>query len=800
MKTIFKCTVCIFILFGTFFRVFAFDLPTPMSMIQSNFEAPLDLYCSFQSSQNCNLVKKASLIEFRLKLCEENNNSKQCLQFIDKNPKFKSLIPDCSVEGFCKERFTKDWDSTSGCLQGYVNEHIEQVTSFISAIENKNVELESTKSECKDVKCKRDLVSEIPKYKAVSDKDLAKISSEILLYEKRAFENQQGIKLSVKKVKEKMKQAFLNPKELALKMTQKSEDWLKEKNVQTQCLNAKTKSELICRTAAYLIDPLAAVGVLSKGSTVAKYFDEIVTTDLRKDKVNTGPANFGSWITDVNIPNMPENMHISKYRNGLGQEFFIYEKTIKNKIGQAVTVRREVAFDPLTGAIDAKSGGGASFLDDYLQPSKNGAVKGVAFFDIENLGYVNKNFSGKQKAGDGYLKVTSDIIKQAFGKNAQLVRLGGDEYGVIFEGLTSKQVKDKLEKIQTELRKKENRQVFIDEKIRRAEDFKDQAILKSESTIVSQNKLKEFAPYSQPGVSMGSTFVARNETARSAFERAEVFQAKQAKIASKENKNIDTTKYGRDGKPSDPNKNPDFYARVEIKEPIPAPEVVQIEDKKKKTPTRAERVYRLGSLDVDRQVNELGDEVYSYERYSTGHSGMRNRSTREIFINENTGFFDVTHESGQAVYEAALKSGGRSAINNRYVFEVDAKSLGEVNYFANGTGSGDKLLQETGRILSEQFGQKGIPFKKEGSRFHIIVDGLSPAEVKSIESNILKSLKESKVIKQMYEQEILNLKNEGVKIPPQLIEGPKFRVGQKRVQENDSYQSISNELRSRAEP
>ena len=59
---------------------------------------------------------------------------------------------------------------------------------------------------------------------------------------------------------------------------------------------------------------------------------------------------------------------------------------------------------------------------------------GVFFVDVNGLKTVNDT-NGHQ-AGDNLLKNVADTLKEHFGKQAEIYRVGGDEFMVICEGVT----------------------------------------------------------------------------------------------------------------------------------------------------------------------------------------------------------------------------------------------------------------------------------------------------------------------------------------------------------------------------
>lgn len=750
----------------------------PAKIFTQTLDLPLDIVCNFEKLQNCNLAKQATLIDFKLQLCQHNNLSHECQNFIKKYPDFQDKIPKCDMKEFCQQRLASSKDFLQGCFYGFWDENIQTA-------------------------------------KAIKDAVVKAYETENLTSKAYQFIKQKVEALSIDQLKK-------NPMEISIHLFSLAEELLNKKGLQMQCLNEKTKAELICRAATVIVDPVLIMKSVKAGDALSKVVAEMMSDKLTKEtrsKVLKGHfAQLGKIAEELKSPIKASGTRLLKYKNALGDEFVIYEKTVKDLSGKEVKVAREVSLDPLTNAIDLRSPGGKSYLDDFFaDQTKDESVKrGLAFLDIENLNFVNKNFVNKNfvkenDAGDEYLKSVAAVIQKEFAGKGQLVKFGGDEYGVIFEGMSEAQVKEALTNIQKKILLPENRKLFTEEKLLRSARAREELnkmnadnpqLSKAQKLEIQKsvqgNELKEFAKYSQPGVSMGSSFATPGEASRAILDRAEA-QAQRMKLQNKSFKNIDSTKYGEGGKPVDPKKRTDFYSRAVVESPASGGVAQSSSVTKLVEPTEPQVVYRLGEMNVEESINALGDKVYYYHEFFSTEAGARAYASREVFVNATSGFFDATHASGKVVMEAALKRGGEQALKSRHVLEVDAKSLGVVNYFQDKTEAGNLLLRETARVIEEVVQTNGIPFKKEGSRFQVVLDNLSEAQTQKIEQELKQKLSDSPAIKALFEKEKKHLETQGQAISEKVKKGAEFSVARTQVRPEDTVESVSAILRKKTE-
>ena len=106
---------------------------------------------------------------------------------------------------------------------------------------------------------------------------------------------------------------------------------------------------------------------------------------------------------------------------------------------------KRVYTDPLTGAYNRR------YLDDISQGRVTG--RAVAMIDADDFKLVNDSFG--HAAGDQVLKGLVEAIKACIRSVDAVVRFGGDEFAVIFDGMSPEKMPEKLEQIRERVRELE---------------------------------------------------------------------------------------------------------------------------------------------------------------------------------------------------------------------------------------------------------------------------------------------------------------------------------------------------------
>lgn len=93
--------------------------------------------------------------------------------------------------------------------------------------------------------------------------------------------------------------------------------------------------------------------------------------------------------------------------------------------------------DGMTGVLNKKSGLGFLEREFKLSQSNNKNLV-VCFIDVDGLKTINDNFGHGE--GDKLLTCIAKILKEGIRKTDFVIRMGGDEFLIVFPGTTMKEV------------------------------------------------------------------------------------------------------------------------------------------------------------------------------------------------------------------------------------------------------------------------------------------------------------------------------------------------------------------------
>jgi|GEM_PF-5288371 FOG: GGDEF domain len=448
------------------------------------------------------------------------------------------------------------------------------------------------------------------------------------------------------------------------------------------------------------------------------------------------------------VNNVPDSIKIVEVKNSENKNVLYFQSREKLTDGTYVKSSREVQLDPLTGAIDANYPAGRELFEKMAQAKAGESY--VAFVDVGSLGAVNKTFAGGSAAGDRYIKAVAEKIMAHSDGKITLARLGGDEFGLIIDEADPKKVKAILEAIQKDLRldlKGEGKLVFREEKIKRAEDYR------QNPSVENRERIDELAKVQQPDISIGSSQVGRDDDLEVLLNRSED-QAKEMKIATALRFGRSAEKYGSTATPSS---RPRPLYRAEIKEPATSsswkkastetksPSLDSLRDVKL---TRKEEVTRFKGTTVARYEDELGNESYRIEKYGRDEKGDLKQVSYEIPVRGNTGMLDGSHpESRQLVMEHF------NADKASVLVMPKLKNLKYINYFQDGSKAGDKILEAVSQSIKKQMRESDLSFKLGGADFLMSLKGVDPEKLKVIEDRISKEVARSPAVKQVVSAE-----------------------------------------------
>ncbi|GIL17680.1 MAG: hypothetical protein BroJett040_14310 [Oligoflexia bacterium] len=449
------------------------------------------------------------------------------------------------------------------------------------------------------------------------------------------------------------------------------------------------------------------------------------------------------------LSSLPKDIRVIEAKNIEGKKQIYYQAKEKLPDGTWVRSSREIQFDPMTGAIDANYPAGRE-LFEKIAKEKAGKAH-LAFIDVASLGTVNNTFAGGVESGDRYLKgVAEKILKHGDGK-VTLARLGGDEFGLIIDESDPQKVKALLDKIRTELRKdldSEAKQVFREEKIKRALDYR------QNPSHENRQKIDELSRIQQPDISIGSTQIGSSDDIASALNRAEA-QAKEMKIST-------TLEFGRSaekyGSKEIPQSRPNPMYMAEIKDPTSSPSwttqrtadtTPALDQLRELKIERQSTVKRFHDTNLAHYKDELGRDSYRLEIYATDpKTGKRVPATYEIPLRGQTGMLDGTHpESKILIHDHFFSQPHNTLVMPKLT------NLRYLNYFESGTEAGDRMLSAIAQEIKKETRDTDLTFKLNGSDFIWSMGHVPQQQVEKIFQRINKGLKESPIVKEVMEKE-----------------------------------------------
>lgn len=501
---------------------------------------------------------------------------------------------------------------------------------------------------------------------------------------------------------------------------------------------------------------------------------ELVSRPLLSEMERRSPFNAtvatNNPVATIEVHELPQNMRLRKFKDDSGEELVMYEKVVTNSKNELVIQSREMTLDPLTGAFDANYPAGKLFLEDLIKEKSGKAT--LAFIDVNNLGYVNNNFIKGREAGDEYLKAVATAINKATKGEAQLFKLGGDEYGVMINEADPIKAQKIIQDIIDSCYSKKVHETFRNNSISKAQSIKKNRVLDANGKALPLseeeiNSIKAYSPYAREGISIGAAVVKKGDTLESLLKSAES-QAVEQKIITKSELNISSVKYG--GSEAVPGLAPNLKYKPNAELPTGTDQKIAMTDKIVLNPnintirktgedSIVKEKYRFGEVSVIEQKMPDGSPILKYNRFYTDTNGEKKVITRELVVNSKVGLIDGTHDSGKFVLEK-LADGKNASINKRGLIWINAENLGKINYFKNGTATGDHLLELTAKTIEKEIRENGIPIKMQGSEFVILENGLTKESILGFKKRIENALNNNPEIKKIYSDQADYLKQE----------------------------------------
>ncbi len=402
-----------------------------------------------------------------------------------------------------------------------------------------------------------------------------------------------------------------------------------------------------------------------------------------------------------------------------------------------------------------------SVLTNLLQKSKisDTANAVYVFIDINNLGWINKNFSGHKKTGDVYIQHLAKILTKTAGKDGLVFRLGGDEFALIIPATEPNTLRQNLEQLIDNV-KRETHYIFKSETKSRA-DFVSLSLSKYRSGLIEKKELdeiindfKKYASFSQEGVSVGAEYITSSLTESQIRQRAEQ-RAFDMKLEMKKAHHQDISKYTGN------NLKHEGLPRLKFKYKIPLVQpgqkvselafVPEFQNDAKKI--QLTELVVLKKLGPDR-VSILQDEAGQQNVFSVSENS--NRAT-PLEVNANTGMLDLKDNNNKKILTQLIQSK-----NDHQIVWVNLLNLGKLNYFKSGMLTGDKALSILAKKIKSQLKNEDLAFKSFGSEFIIFLDSKNQNLNQMAEeiSRLTKSLQFDSEIIEIYQNQISSLEIE----------------------------------------
>jgi diguanylate cyclase (GGDEF)-like protein len=152
------------------------------------------------------------------------------------------------------------------------------------------------------------------------------------------------------------------------------------------------------------------------------------------------------WLeADINAGHIYSNKFIPIWNMSIRLLIFIIITVLLHKLRLLIHKEKEYArIDTLTGLYNTRYF--SEIANEELSRLKRyNEIFSFAYIDIDNFKYINDHY-GHTK-GDLLLKEIAGILKESIREIDHVVRLGGDEFGILFPRTDEKQVKHIIERM-----------------------------------------------------------------------------------------------------------------------------------------------------------------------------------------------------------------------------------------------------------------------------------------------------------------------------------------------------------------
>ncbi len=483
------------------------------------------------------------------------------------------------------------------------------------------------------------------------------------------------------------------------------------------------------------------------GSTASRRTEDV--NKIAIEKRTNGPSNFVCKTCPADkvlnslptVPNLPKEVQIFSTEKVDGSSVLKFKATERLPAGEWVSVEKEFQTDPITGAINANYPEGRELFEKMAQAKAGKAY--FAFVDVGSLGFVNRTFKEGSSAGDRYLKAVAEKIMELGEGKITLGRTGGDEFGLIIDEVDPVKAQNLIKKIQEGIKndfKGDAKRIFFEEKAALAAEAR--AANSAEEKAAILEKIKDLSKTQEPDVSIGITQMGAGEKLSDLALRSEP-QAVKMKISTAVEKGRSPEKYGSK---ETPNARPNNRYVAPIERPIPSPtwqlarsadSAPPLSSLRPMVVERKEDLMRFSDISVVRFEDELGRSSYKTERFIVDPiNGKRVPVISDIPTRGATGLLDGSHSEGEKLISSFLGTHSEALL-----VEVKLKSLKYLNYFSDGTISGDEVLEAVADLIKRNMRRSDLNFKLPGADFLSAVKASPPQDLNKLHATLNDQLK-----------------------------------------------------------
>ena len=413
--------------------------------------------------------------------------------------------------------------------------------------------------------------------------------------------------------------------------------------------------------------------------------------------------------------------------------------------------------------IDGTIDSGRRLLVDFLHKQNEliGARGVFVFIDINNLGFINKNFFEKNKTGDDLVNGVVHALFEVMQNNGYIFRLGGDEFGLVLPYRTPEEIR----KFQQELVVAVSRRVhslFRRETILRAEHirtlrgFLDLGLVEPHIYDEMIDAFKNYARYSQEALSIGASYFGHQDVNRVLQEAEDL--ATQMKIVVKKSNHQDIAKYTEEKYSPEGSPRLGQVYHFPLISKISKSPLRQLQNRNFDYPSikseKKTEMYTVDAFSIDQYIDEVGESQIKVQ-YRNGQS----RIYSQLDMHSLSGFVDFKTQTASQMLGQLLDHASSHATEGRFLIHINLLNLGKLNYFERKSQTGDLMIRRYAEIIKLYLSNNSVPFKLSGSEFLIYMEQVDAEFIRIFTYKLKKMIESDFIVRQIYSEQIEFLQN-----------------------------------------